>query len=76
MRTFGFVKIKSYDDLGVLFNQQNTYLYILMADAHYLPWVTIEESEHINEYASFWEIKYAWFFFKWIKIRDEQTGIS
>ena len=73
---FGFVKIKSYDDLGVLFNQQNTYLYILMADAHYLLWVTIEESEHIDEYVCVWEIKYVWFFFKWIKTKDEQTGIS
>ena len=71
-----FVRIESYDDLGASFNQQNVYQYILMVDSHYLPWITIEESEHMNEYVCFWKIKYVWLFFKWMKTKDEQTGIS
>ena len=76
MQTLGLLGLRAMMIWEYYSISKTLILYILMADAHYLPWVTIEESEHTDEYVCVWEIKYVWFFFKWIKTKDEQTGIS
>jgi hypothetical protein len=53
----------------------DTYYYVLDFIT-YSPLVKIDEVENIEEYVAAWRKEYVWCFYKWIRIKEEMTGIS
>jgi hypothetical protein len=58
------------------FFTQDSYNYLLLLDSRYIPFVTVQESEKMNEYVADWEKRYLWCFAFWIQIDNQMTGIS
>ena len=52
------------------------YNYYLFLQTKYLPYAKIQEGEKVDEYVAFWEKEYIWVFFKWIRLKNQMTGIS
>lgn len=70
-----FKLIDSKQELNSFQSKKDTYYYFLMHDGIY-PVTTIDEYENIEEYLASYQMKYVWFFYRWIKIEDISTGIS
>ena len=66
----------SYDEMNQYISGEDIYHYILLINSNYLPLITVEETENINEYVAEWEKKYFWCFGVWIQLDDKMTGIS
>lgn len=71
-----FILATNFEEFKKYYFQNNVYSYLVIVDSKYIPYVKVEESEHIEEYAADWEREYIWCFFYWIVIKDEMTGIS
>ncbi|WP_425638270.1 hypothetical protein ACPUEN_02590 [Algoriphagus yeomjeoni] len=64
------------DTIGESFMGGLGYNYYIFLETKYLPYARIQEGEKVDEYVAFWEKEYIWAFFKWIKLKDQMTGIS
>ncbi len=70
------IKANEFEDVAEEYFKKDTYSYYVIVNSKCLPYIRIDESEHIEDYAAVWERKYIWCFFFWIKMQDEMTGIS
>lgn len=71
-----YKKIRNREELqDIDLFRKSIYYYALITDK-YSPITKIHEWEHIKEYTAVWEKKYVWVFFRWIKFKEEMTGIS
>jgi hypothetical protein len=70
-----FQLIHSQQELNDFKGQEDTYYYFLVHGGIY-PITIIYEYENIEEYLASYQMKYIWFFYRWIKIDDISTGIS
>ena len=64
------------DEIVRSFLVDRRYNYLLLRDSRFKPFVTVQESEKIDEYVADWEKKYLWCFAFWIPIENRMTGIS
>ena len=66
----------NYEEIRPYIMGKDTYHYVLLTNSKYYPLITVEETEHINEYVAEWEKKYVWCFVGWIQLYDRMVGIS
>lgn len=59
--------IEGNDDAEIRLHmaEGDVYHYILLRNSEYLPIITVEETEQINEYVADWEKVYIWCFVAW-----------
>jgi hypothetical protein len=70
-------RINSPEDYSEYFNKKNVYNHILLFKKNkILPLIEVTEAEKIEEYGQIWKMKYIWILVDWIKLEDENKGIS
>jgi hypothetical protein len=71
------VSIREMTDLDKYFSGEGHFNYILDFQSPRLsPYQAVFETEKIYQYGSSWKKTYLWFFGVWLKLDDQQIGIS
>ena len=64
------------DEIVQSFFVNGRYHYLLLRDSRFKPFITVQESEKMDEYVADWKKTYLWCFAFWIPIDNRMTGIS
>lgn len=72
-----YIQIDDENNLSQYLAREGQLNYLLFKDFNFFsPVYTLHESENAGEYVQYWRMKYIWLFGGWIKIEDENMGIS